>query len=299
LMIELSPVPISQVYAGLFPAFLNPALWQRSGNIPAMVPLISSYIQKAPGIVVPQLVPVLGVFQKLNSSSLHDHDAFYILEAIVQYMKLNEFQGHLPTIFQLIFMRIQEKKTTKYVKSFLVFFAFFVSFHDASVVVQTIDAIQSGLLAMVLESLWIPDIGKVNGNVERKIASIAMTKLLTEAPAVINNYPESWKKLFNSQLVILELPEDETETAGGADDDAIEENAGFTGAYSPLAYAAKQGSDPFPGVQPKVLFARGLSNLARSHGQKLQQLVREIGLSPQAQSILSSYFNLAGVPPAW
>jgi len=270
-------------------------LWQRSGNIPALVPLIQVYIRRLPAVVTPQLSGVLGIFQKLNSSSIHDHEAFYILEGIVQYLKLEDFQRYLPEIFKLIFARLTERKTTKYVKSLLVFLSMFIGKHDPTLIVTTIDGLQPRLFSMVLESLWLPNIGKVNGLIERKMASLAMTRLMTECPLMVTDYVSSWPKLLSAQLETLELPEDDS-PADEADDTYVDEDAGgFTNAYSHLIYAAKQDADPFVGVNPKALFATGLHKLSVSFPGQIPNLVKN-NLAPQAQDILTNYFKQAGVP---
>jgi hypothetical protein len=45
---------------------------------------------------------------------------------------------------------------------------------------------------MILNSLYIPNIGKVNGKIERKICCVAMIKLLTESPELISTYAQFW-----------------------------------------------------------------------------------------------------------
>ncbi len=46
------------------------------------------------------LVPVLGVFQRLLASNLHDHEAFYIIESVVQYLKPEELQPYVQQVPQ-------------------------------------------------------------------------------------------------------------------------------------------------------------------------------------------------------
>ena len=81
----------------------------------------------------------------------------------------------------------------KFIRSFLVFLALFIGRHGASPVVQQIDSIQPRLFNMVLESLWVPNIQKVSGNIERKMCAIAMIKLLTDCPAMLTDtYFPAW-----------------------------------------------------------------------------------------------------------
>jgi exportin-2 (importin alpha re-exporter) len=54
--------------------------WEENGNHPALVRLLQAYIVNGPAVVVPQLVPILGVFQRLVSSKRNDFLGFYLLE---------------------------------------------------------------------------------------------------------------------------------------------------------------------------------------------------------------------------
>ena len=44
----------------------------------------------------------------------------------------------------------------------------------------------------VLEKLYIPEVQKVSGALEKKICQVGMTKLLTECPAMLNEYKHYW-----------------------------------------------------------------------------------------------------------
>lgn len=48
------------------------------------------------------------------------------------------------------------------------------------------------MFGMVVEKLFIADLQKVSGTSEKKICAAGVTKLLTEAPAMISNYGELW-----------------------------------------------------------------------------------------------------------
>ncbi len=86
MLLELMPSStLTPAYVALFSSLLSPALWERQGNIPALVRLLQAYLLKgAPQIVAQnQLLPVLGIFQKLIASKVHDHEGFYLLESVV------------------------------------------------------------------------------------------------------------------------------------------------------------------------------------------------------------------------
>ena len=41
------------------------------------------------------------------------------------------------------------------------------------------------MFGMVVEKLYIPEVQKVSGHIERKICAVGITKILTECPAVL------------------------------------------------------------------------------------------------------------------
>lgn len=48
------------------------------------------------------------------------------------------------------------------------------------------------MFGMVLERLFLQDMQKISGEVEQKICAVGVTNILTEAPAMIQNYEAFW-----------------------------------------------------------------------------------------------------------
>jgi len=49
------------------------------------------------------------------------------------------------------------------------------------------------MFGMVVEKLFMADLQKVSGNVDRKICAVGVTKILTEAPAMLQaDYVKLW-----------------------------------------------------------------------------------------------------------
>ena len=80
-----------------------PRRWLISGNIPALVRLLQAYIRKGGAAMEPHVQPILGIWQLLNASKAHDHEGFYLLEALVQHVPMDKLGAMLPTIFQMVF----------------------------------------------------------------------------------------------------------------------------------------------------------------------------------------------------
>jgi exportin-2 (importin alpha re-exporter) len=45
---------------------------------------------------------------------------------------------------------------------------------------------------MVLERLYVLEVQKVSGNMEKKICAVGITKILTEAPVMMTEYENYW-----------------------------------------------------------------------------------------------------------
>jgi exportin-2 (importin alpha re-exporter) len=242
------------------------------------------------------LQPILGVFQKLLSSSQSDHLAFFLLESIFLSLPFDQVQPFVANIFQLVFARIQSSKTLKIMRSFIVFLAFFIGKHGASTVLQAIDNVQPNLFMMVMSSLWLPNIQKVSGLTERKACAIAMIKLLTDCPALLGEtYFSLWSKVLAALMAVLELPQDESGTTHtqhtthdarhahaytclhdrAAPADVVEEEVDVDiaqashASFETLMHARKKDVDPFKDVDPKKLLAFSLQRLSQAHPGKV------------------------------
>jgi len=279
----------------MFPSLVTPILWERQGNIPALVRLLQGNLRKGASQIVAanQLLPVLGVFQKLIASKVHDHEGFYLLESIVEFVSPSDFSPYMQQVLNLIFHRLEKDKSIKFIKSLLVFLSLFTGKHGATSVLQQIDSLQkeSSLFARVLDSLWLPNIQKVNGRIERKMAAIAMIKLLTDCPAVLNApyFPGHWVKLVIAIVAILEGPEDESVSPDLEGETEVDEMQGYTNAYSQLMQAAKTDQDPFKDIEPKSFLAVSLYKLCRMYPQRFPALI-DSSLGSNIQ-ILQQYFK--------
>lgn len=287
-----------QPYVELFPFLLNHTLWERHGNIPPLTRLIQAFIEKGSKSIVQQekLNPVLGVFQKLIASKSNDHYGFYIIQSLVEHMEPAALSQYMKTIFIKLFNRLTKFKTTKFVKGILVFLNLYAAQYGGPALVEIIDSIQTKLFAMVLEKLYIADVQKVSGTLEKKICAVGMIKLLTETPAMLGaDYKQFWVPLLQALIGLFELPEDDTIP----DDEhfiEIEDIEGYQTAYSQLAFAGKHETDPFKGAIPdaKMYLARSLQKLSTAQPGQITPLISS-QLDPKATQFLNGYLQASGV----
>ncbi|BFY99292.1 hypothetical protein BsWGS_02332 [Bradybaena similaris] len=297
MLIELHPGKIPDTYMALFPHLLAPVLWERPGNIPPLVRLIQAYIHKgADQIEADRLNGLLGVFQKLNASKSHDHEGFYLLNYIIEFMPKQLIQPYLKQIFLLLFQRLSNSKTTKFVKSLLVFFCLFAVKFGAASLVELVDGIQPKMFSMVIERLFLQDLQKVSGSTSKKICAVGVTKVLTEVDSMLSGeYTALWPRLLQALIGLFELPEDDSLP----DDEhfiEIDDTPGYQTSYSQLAYAGKQDHDPIAGLadNPKLTLAKHLEKLAVRHPGLLQPLISS-GMEPEARNFLQQYCQSANV----
>ena len=299
LMLELhSTGTVPDQYMAIFPFLLVPLLWERPANIHPLVRLIQAFISRGPAQVVSHISGLLGVFQKLIASKNNDHEGFYLLQSMIEHMPAEALSSYLKQVFIVLFQRLTSTKTTKYVKSLLVFFFVFVIKNGGSPLIQMIDSIQPGMFGMVCDSLIVKDgtVQKISGVTEKKISAVGITKLLTETPDVFGgNYSSKFVPLLQALIALFELPEDSTIP----DDEhfiEIEDTPGYQTAYSQLIFAGKADRDPveLAGIDnPRQYLVVSLAKLSSSRPGQVPGLVQQ--LPDQARQFLQQYMQQAGV----
>lgn len=298
LLLKVRPSPVPTAYMVVYPLLLTPVLWERQGNIPALVRLLQAFVQKAPDKVTmdDKLPALLGVFQKLIASKSNDHEGFYLLSSLVEHLEPAKLNMHLKNILIVLFQRLQSSKTTKYVKGLLVFFSLFAGRFGGPALVENIETIQPQMFKMVVERLFLKDVQKVSGTTERRICAIGITKLLTETPAMlVEPCAPLWTPLLQALISLFELPEDDSIPADEHFIE-IEDTPGYQTAFSQLLYAGTKEHDPFELAVPnaKAHLAQCLHKLSSQHPGQVPQMIA--GLTGEATQFLQTYFQSANVP---
>lgn len=297
LLLELHEASVPEPYMVLFPCLLTPTLWERPGNIHPLVRLLQAYVERGSREILAsdKLSGLLGVYQKLIASKMHDHEGFYLLTSIVENMPSEALAPVIGQVFLLLFQRLQSSKTTKFIKCLLVFFSLYAGKNGGNALAEVIDGIQSKMFGMVIEKLYIPEVQKVSGTVERKICGVGMIKILCEVPVMLDgDYSHLWAPLLQALVDLFELPEDDTIP----DDEhfvEVEDTPGYQTAYSQLAFAGKKETDPFAAI-PNVRFnlVQSLGKLSVTYPGKIAPLISST-LSPSAQNYLQQYSQSSNV----
>uniref|UniRef100_A0A7N8X746 Exportin-2 n=1 Tax=Mastacembelus armatus TaxID=205130 RepID=A0A7N8X746_9TELE len=300
LLLEMYSNSIPSSYMALFPHLLQPVLWDRTGNIPPLVRLLQAYLQKGGAVIASSAADkvsgLLGVFQKLIASRANDHQGFYLLSSIIEHMPPESITQYRKHIFILLFQRLQNSKTTKFIKGFLVFVNLYCVKYGAIALQEIFDSIQPKMFGMVLEKVVIPEVQKVSGAVEKKICAVGITKILTECPAMMDTeYTKLWTPLLQALIGLFELPEDDSTP----DDEHfidIEDTPGYQTAFSQLAFAGKKEHDPIGDAvgNPKILLAQSLHKLSTACPGRVPSML-STSLNAEALQFLQGYLQAATV----
>ncbi len=283
-LLEYRPA-ISVAYEGLFAPLLMPAMWERPGNIPALVRLLFAYMSKGKALVFAKLESVLGVFQKLLATRATDAFAFQLLSAIWRCFDLNEMQQYLNPIFNLMLQRLQSNK--KAGPSATGCCAVFVARFGAPALRAQLEAIQPNLAAMMLRDVWAEHAPNVSGAVARKTVVISTTRVL-QVPEVLISTPDTFLALLQAAVAVIladhgvnsgandELEEqDNFEEVGGS-------GLGYTTAYVQLNFASSAEKDFYSSEDSIAALCTTMAQLSASQ-PGLAQLLRTLPMSKQQE----------------
>uniref|UniRef100_A0A8B9G8U4 Exportin-2 n=1 Tax=Amazona collaria TaxID=241587 RepID=A0A8B9G8U4_9PSIT len=300
LLLEMHKNEIPTSYMALFPHLLQPVLWERTGNIPPLVRLLQAYLERGANTIASaaadKIPGLLGVFQKLIASKANDHQGFYLLNSIIEHMPPESVDQYRKQIFILLFQRLQNSKTTKFIKSFLVFINLYCIKYGALALQEIFDGIQPKMFGMVLDKIIIPEIQKVSGQVEKKICAVGITKILTECPAMMDTeYTKLWTPLLQALIGLFELPEDDTIPDEEHFID-IEDTPGYQTAFSQLAFAGKKEHDPVGQMvnNPRIHLAQSLHKLSTACPGRVPSML-STSLNAEALQYLQGYLQAASV----
>ncbi|XP_053200432.1 exportin-2-like [Panonychus citri] len=290
-----SPVPAH--YIEIFPHLLVPILWDRPGNIHPLVRLLQAYIEKCSQQIIEsgKLEALLGVFQKLIASKNNDHEGFYLLQTLMENLSEDILTPYWNRVLLLLFNRLTNSKTVKFVRSFLIFTSLFAYKYGVQNLTTLIEGIQTNMFAMVIERLYIPEVQKVSGTLERKICAIGMTEILKSPLLLESSSPQLWITFLTSLIALFELPEDENVP----EDEhfvEIEDTPGYQASYAQLVFAGKKEDDPFKGTitDAKLYLATQLSQLSQKYPPNHFNLLLN-GMDQEARKHLIVYMEKANV----
>ncbi|GFY93580.1 cellular apoptosis susceptibility protein, putative / importin-alpha re-exporter [Actinidia rufa] len=287
-LVELNRPPVPQHYMQIFQILLLPDSWKKSGNVPALVRLLQAFLQKAPHELNQEgrLTQVLGIFNKLVSSPSTDEQGFYVLNTVFENMGYDVIAPHIGHIWTSLFTRLQNRRTVKFVKSFLIFMSLFLVKHGSQNLVDSMNTVQPNVFLVILEQFWIPNLKMITGSIELKLTSVASTRLICESQALLDPAASRhWGKMLDSIVTLLSRPEqDRVEEEPDVPDFA--DNVGYGATFVHLYNAGKKEEDPLRDIRdPKQFLVASLANLSALSPGRYPQVISE-NLDPANQAAL-------------
>lgn len=298
LILDAQPVgSISEKFTELFHQLLKPVQWERAANIRPQTEMLHTYIEKIGQYIISQdkLNPLLGLFQKLLASKATDHEALSLLQSMMIYLPPQDLDARIQGPFLLIFQRLTSSKTAKFVMHVLVSFSLYAYLRGADVLAGAVNQLQDKMFGMVLEKLYLADIKKITGYVNRRICMCGLIKILSQLPLIENGtYNHLWAPILLILMEMFELPQEVV-----ADDDDhfidIAECLDFQAQYSKLNYASRRKDDPTRDVvDPKAMLAASLANLSTKLPGFVPKAIQE-NLDENVVACLMNYCRAANV----
>ena len=274
---------------------LVPSVWDLKGNVPAVTRMLKDLI-RYDTTLFPDLIPVLGVFQRLIASKAYEVHGFELLESIMLYVSLDGLKPYLKQIAVLLLQRLQNSKTERYVKKLVVFLGLISWRLNGDFVVQFIDEVQEGIFPQIWTSFIIPTIPTLGNLLDRKTALLGVTKMVTESPLFFNKYPQLVAPTFETLIQTLTSEDVANFKSDFVDLDNMEEIITFGSSYSKLAVVGEKPVDPLPEVDLtnnlKSYIAQLLGKYVNSQGTAFSSTILP-NLSNDAQTKLNQLLTAA------
>ncbi|PAV73681.1 hypothetical protein WR25_18843 isoform J [Diploscapter pachys] len=120
-------------FASFVGFLLNEQLWSRSANIPAILTVLEFYLKYAPQTVLPEYGKVLmGHFVRLVCIKALDQHAIQLASALLPHLEMiTDPQSPANVILSQMFNRMQNSKTSKFIKHFCLFLFKFIILRGA------------------------------------------------------------------------------------------------------------------------------------------------------------------------
>jgi len=253
--------PLTEIYQKLAAPLLSPSMFEHKGTIPAVIRLINAMIRRdAAFLHRAQLTEtILGVFKRLVSLKQHDHEGLSILTTVILHYPREVMEPYMPSVYGLLFGRLTNSKTPKFVRILIIFFSVLIIVYGAEGVVNTVNTIQPGLFWMLLTRVWLTDMQKVNGQLERKVCVVALAALLCDSQQLLSEEATWTQCVYSCLKMIHGAVEKDDATAfipktASLEDlqqsvaEGLASDGGFTNLFCPLQAAEAKPEDPIPSV---------------------------------------------------
>ncbi|EEY65961.1 exportin-2-like protein [Phytophthora infestans T30-4] len=300
-MLELRPSGVSDAYKSMFPVLLNPTLWERVSNVPAIVKLIEAYMRKAPNDVAQSVQGILGVFQKLISSRSTEANAFSLLRALFAFMPREAYGSFLNEIIKILMIRLQTRMAGRnsegYTKELVYTVSVLIGKLGPDTFLASLESLQKGMSTMFIKSVWLQCNARGRSPAERKACAIGLTRLMCETEFCGADL-DMWTEMLIAAVKVLEEAGDSGAAVKDEDESLLElEQTGYEAGYAKLFFASVIPLDYLQEYPvPTCYLAESISKLSASKpGVHLAYAQTELP-TPATLTSLQSYFAQNNVP---
>lgn len=118
------------------------------------------------------------------------------------------------------------------------------------------------MFGMVVERVFITDLQKIAGEIERKVVAVGMSNLLIDCPAMLEApYHSYYPRLLAALVEFFELPQDQTSLPEDDIFPEVDDTVGYQVGYSQLICARNPRKDPLPSTSIFFLFQVCFTNI--------------------------------------
>ncbi|KAE9048933.1 Exportin-2 [Phytophthora rubi] len=300
-MLELRPSGVSDAYKSMFPVLLNPTLWERVSNVPAIVKLIEAYMRKAPNDVAQSVGGILGVFQKLISSRSTEANAFSLLRGLFAFMARDAYANFLNEIIKILMIRLQTRMAGRnsvgYTKELIYTVSVLIGKLGPDTFLASLDALQKGMATMFIKSVWLTCNARGRTPAERKACVIGLTRLMCETELCVADL-DLWTEMLAAVVKVLEEAGESGAAVKDEDEALLElEQTGYEAGYAKLFFASVVSLDHLQEYPvPTRYLAESIAKLSASKpGVHLAYAQTKLP-TPATLTALQSYFAQNNVP---
>lgn len=112
------------------------------------------------------------------------------------------------------------------------------------------------MFGMVVERVFITDLQKISGVIERKVVAVGMSNLLIDCPAMLEApYNSYYPRLLAALVEFFELPQDQTLLPEDDVFPEVDDAVGYQVGYSQLICARNPRKDPLPSMSSFFCFS--------------------------------------------
>ena len=297
-MLETEPTkPLPQVFQPLVGPIIAPPLWEQRGNVPALVRLLTALMSRSAEDLIKanQLEGILGIFQKLVATKVHESYGFDLLEDIIETFPAASFEPYWVPILTIVLTRLQDQQSVSFHLRFVRFFHYISSRDDRGLgtdkFVAESDKVQQDVFRMLYRSVIMPKTQQLARPLDRKMAAVSMTKILADSDAFVNRYPKGWSGTCDALLKLLENPPLPTQGEGLITDHDVDDNS-FGVGFTQLQTIKRPLNDPWADITDlRKWVGQYLKSADTKHSGRITQFV-ESGLSEDGRKVLSAYMQL-------